>query len=428
MKKALPGILFLLCCASVQVNAQNIGIKTNLFYDATTTLNLGVEAGLSPSWSADLSANYNPWTFKENKKWKHFLVQPELRYWTNRVFKGHFFGVHALGGKYNAGNIHLPFGVYKDLRTERHQGWLAGAGLAYGYAWTLGCRWGLEAEIGLGYVHADYDRYRCKECGTELGEGTRNYIGPTKLALNLVYVIGGREGCLTKKELAAQAAYEHQLAAKREEQEREANQARKRKEEAEANRLAEEARIRETALAEAKKAEEEARRPKETQQEGSVYFVVGQTAMRNGYKGNGQELERMKQLMAELHADTNVTITGITLTAYASPEGSTARNEQLSRRRAAHVLNYCKEHLGQDEALFTTVIAGEDWQELAERIGKSQIPEKDEILQIIGIKDVDKRKANLERLNGGRPYIKLLREVYPDLRRVVCRIQYTVKN
>lgn len=60
--------------------AQKVAVKTNLLYDATSTINLGTEFGLSPKWTLDVSANYNPWTYSNNKKWKHWLVQPEARY------------------------------------------------------------------------------------------------------------------------------------------------------------------------------------------------------------------------------------------------------------------------------------------------------------------------------------------------------------
>ena len=72
-------VLFLL--VGVSLSAQEIAVKTNLLYDASTTINLGTEIGLSPKWTLDLSANYNGWTFSENKKWKHWMAQPEARYW-----------------------------------------------------------------------------------------------------------------------------------------------------------------------------------------------------------------------------------------------------------------------------------------------------------------------------------------------------------
>lgn len=68
-------ILFLM--VGISLSAQNVAVKTNLLYDVSTTINLGAEIGLSPKWTLDLSANYNGWTFSENKKWKHWLFNPK---------------------------------------------------------------------------------------------------------------------------------------------------------------------------------------------------------------------------------------------------------------------------------------------------------------------------------------------------------------
>lgn len=60
------------------VPAPKIAVKTNLLYDATSTFNLGFEFGLGKKWTLDVSGNYNPWTFSENRKMKHWLIQPEI--------------------------------------------------------------------------------------------------------------------------------------------------------------------------------------------------------------------------------------------------------------------------------------------------------------------------------------------------------------
>ena len=49
-------MLFLL--TSLCLSAQKVVVKTNLLYDATATINLGVEKGLSSKWTIDLSANF----------------------------------------------------------------------------------------------------------------------------------------------------------------------------------------------------------------------------------------------------------------------------------------------------------------------------------------------------------------------------------
>ena len=78
MRKSLFVILLFI---GISLPAQNVAVKTNLLYDATATLNLGAEIGLAPRWTLDLSANYNPFSFSDNRKWKHWMAQPEARKW-----------------------------------------------------------------------------------------------------------------------------------------------------------------------------------------------------------------------------------------------------------------------------------------------------------------------------------------------------------
>ena len=113
MKIVKRSLLLCLLFVSISLSAQNWAVKTNLLYDATTTVNLGAEVGLSPQWTFDLSANFNGWTFGDNnKKWKHWLIQPELRYWLCERFNGHFVGTHLLGGVYNFSNLNLDFKLF----------------------------------------------------------------------------------------------------------------------------------------------------------------------------------------------------------------------------------------------------------------------------------------------------------------------------
>lgn len=180
----------LLCCLTA--NAQKVAVKTNLLYDFTATANLGVEWGVTPHWTIDLSANYNGWTFGENKKWKHWLLQPEARYWLCERFNGHFVGAHLLGGTYNLGNLDMNFKLFGtdfgQLNDYRFEGWMMGAGLTYGYHWILSRRWSIEAAIGIGYVYSQADKYECPHCGDKLEEDRKHhYFGPTKAAVNLIY-------------------------------------------------------------------------------------------------------------------------------------------------------------------------------------------------------------------------------------------------
>mgnify|MGYP003296550785 CR=1 FL=1 len=182
-----------MACFCTRLNAQDFAVKTNLLYDATATINAGVEIGLAPRWTVDLSGNFNGWEISDGNKWKHWMVQPEARYWFCDRFSRHFLGVHAHGGQYNVGGMDLGFSMlgtdFSKLKDHRYQGWFAGGGIAYGYAWALGKHWNLEFEVGVGYSYTKYDLFECAGCGKKVGTDLdHHYIGLTKGAINLVYL------------------------------------------------------------------------------------------------------------------------------------------------------------------------------------------------------------------------------------------------
>ena len=185
-------LLTVALAALFSASAQKAAIKTNLLADVTLNVDAGVEIGLAPRWSLDLTGQYNGWTIKGHK-WKHWFAQPEARYWFCDRFAGHFLGLHALGGQYNFANlkngINFLGSDFSQLSDNRFEGWAVGGGIAYGYSWILGNHWNLEAEIGIGYLFTRYDKYECVECGRRVEDNKpHNYFGPTKAALNLVYV------------------------------------------------------------------------------------------------------------------------------------------------------------------------------------------------------------------------------------------------
>ena len=183
--------LLLLAGAASSSFAQKAALKTNLVSDALLSPNLAVEVGLAPKWTLDVAGQFNLWSV-DGHKWRHWLAQPEARYWFCRRFQGHFLGLHAIGGEFNAGNVDFPVKFlgsdFHKLKDRRYEGWGAGAGIGYGYDWILSRHWNLEAEIGIGWIHARFDEYPCAVCGTKLGSGHHNYFGPTKVAVNLEYV------------------------------------------------------------------------------------------------------------------------------------------------------------------------------------------------------------------------------------------------
>ena len=89
-------LLFLIVCT--HSFAQKVALKNNLAYDALKTPNLSVELSMGRKWTLDTQVGMNFFLFTKNatspryknKKFSHWLVQPELRYWTCDVFNGWF--------------------------------------------------------------------------------------------------------------------------------------------------------------------------------------------------------------------------------------------------------------------------------------------------------------------------------------------------
>ena len=192
MKRKILIILAVFLAMASTAHAQKFAMKTNLLYDATATVNVGAEIGLAPRWTFDLSGNLNAWTINDHK-WKHAFLQPEARYWFCDRFQGHFLGAHVLGGIYNAGfipNNIKAFGIdFSKLTDNRYQGKFIGGGIAYGYALALAKHWNLEFELGVGYIYTKYDKFECEGCGKMVAQDVpMHYVGPTKGAINLVYV------------------------------------------------------------------------------------------------------------------------------------------------------------------------------------------------------------------------------------------------
>lgn len=171
--------------ALLPLKAQQLAVKTNALYWLTSTPNLSVEATVGRHLSMQITTGYNAWKFSGKHSLKHLLLSPEARYWFSRPMERHYLGVYGQYGTFNLRNIPL---LAPDNRA--YQGRAYGAGLSYGYQWALGKRFGIEASVGVGYLYLTYSKFLYTDCCAErISDHRRTYIGPTRMALNLIYLI-----------------------------------------------------------------------------------------------------------------------------------------------------------------------------------------------------------------------------------------------
>ena len=139
--------------------AQQVAVKTNVLYWAATTPNLGAEVAVSKHSTIGLTANYNPWTIGADNRIRHWFLRPEYRYWVTEKYTRLYFGVHAIGGKFEVGGFKLPFigdRILTGLATNYYKGSFVGAGFSLGYQFYVSPHWNIELSAGAGLARFSY--------------------------------------------------------------------------------------------------------------------------------------------------------------------------------------------------------------------------------------------------------------------------------
>jgi outer membrane protein OmpA-like peptidoglycan-associated protein len=176
----------------------------------------------------------------------------------------------------------------------------------------------------------------------------------------------------------------------------------------------------------------EAEAVKNREESGSarLNFLVGKSDIRPEYGNNAAELQKIRETIDLVREDADVTLTGVQLHGYASPDGRYASNAILAQNRTealeTYLLNYYKV---LDTNLFTASSTAEDWDGVREYMEDSDYAYADKILEIIdGDLTLDEKDRAIAKAYPDFYKNTLLNEVYPSLRRTDYRVTYSVRN
>lgn len=161
-----------------------------------------------------------------------------------------------------------------------------------------------------------------------------------------------------------------------------------------------------------------------------VQFAVDKDDLRRDYKGNAQELARLGEFVQRATKIEGAELQSVNIRGYASPEGSFSHNKDLSKRRTKTLYDHVKrtypKFIGRANVIAEGM--GEDWEGLRKVVDASDMPERQEILDIIDKYDTDtQREADIKALDGGKVYRNLLDNYYPGLRRTTFTMGYRVR-
>lgn len=167
----------------------------------------------------------------------------------------------------------------------------------------------------------------------------------------------------------------------------------------------------------------------------TIYFRPGYSLLELSYRDNAANMKALTQGIQTIKGNPCVQLQHIRILSAASPEGNSALNKRVAKRRGERLRNYLKETLVLPDSIFTVSSAGEDWQGLASLIAKEKTPWRNKALQIIrhtpewitrNGKVVDGRKRQLQNLDGGKAWKYMLDNHFYTLRTgavVVCEIK-----
>lgn len=167
-------------------------ITTNVLYGSVFLApNLGVEMGIKPRRSIEITGSYNNWkkdkkTLNDKKQLRHAFVRPEYRWWLCERFNGHFFGAHAFWASYNVSGHKIPL-IFK--KKYRYDGQAYGVGATYGYVLPLAKQWNMAFHFGAGVAYMDYDKFTCEVCDRDPKKTEKFYLGPTRIGITFSFII-----------------------------------------------------------------------------------------------------------------------------------------------------------------------------------------------------------------------------------------------
>lgn len=166
--------------------------------------------------------------------------------------------------------------------------------------------------------------------------------------------------------------------------------------------------------------------------EGRAYldFPVNKIIIYPDYRRNATELAKVRATIDTVRNDNNITITGINIHGFASPEGSYSHNTYLAQKRTQALVDYVTSYYEFDQKLITSGSTPEDWEGFRKFVESSTMDKKEEILRIMDNNemDADKKERTIAQTIGSKAYQYLLAECYPALRHSDYVVNYTVRG
>lgn len=449
---ALFLLLFPICVQGAEedsgtgtVKKEIVAIKNNLLYDAMLTPNLALEFRLTPKWSMEVGAGFNPFPLDDAKypKWRHLAIWVAPRYWFCHVYNRGFFSFNAAYAHYNVAGGGYPIGwIYTQLKDYRYQGDAVMAGESAGWHFAISPHFSIELEAGVDFGYTWYDQFECTHCGYKRAH-TGHWFALPKAAVNLVVPFGGDRESLAKRcdceilqDKNEPVAVADTIVEEPDTIEREQllpAQMLRTPFAAPAPVIASVPAIRPRMdnmrrLRSRLLRDEDEYEPYDVNTALSadprnvfLFFEVNVTKMDRSFIQNDLLMDSIMHILGEAMEDPTIRISHVRIVGFASFDGRKAYNERLAGSRAQTIKEYMQSIYALPDSIFEVANGGESWAELYYQLEKVDFEGRDEVLMIIDTEpDPDQREVLIKKLYEGRTYRYMRDELKHILRNLGC--------
>lgn len=159
-----------------------------------------------------------------------------------------------------------------------------------------------------------------------------------------------------------------------------------------------------------------------------ITFPVNRTEIRPDFHQNQAELQKITATIDSVKNDADIRLNSVSIRGYASPEGSFANNRRLAEGRTASVKQYVEGLYQFDDNFIQISSEAENWEGLHQYVEASQLPQRDELLELIDSNLEPDAKERKLRARWPETYRQLLKDCYPTLRRTDYCVNYTIRT
>lgn len=171
-------------------------------------------------------------------------------------------------------------------------------------------------------------------------------------------------------------------------------------------------------------------------QSANIYYLVNSSQVRPG-ELKSDEIKNLDKFILDNISSPWYEFKGISVSAYASPDGEQSLNANLASDRAKSgsvaLMNEFKKNknkdvtFGKDMAQYKTETTAEDWEGFKTLMEQSSIADKELILRVLTMySDLDQREKEIKNLS--KTYTEVSDKILPKLRRAVLTLNVDKKS